>query len=86
LKQSADLFTQDPIQAVQLIQETLGHKEEDAALWLSRCSYGNTAAMSINQQVFETSLSVLKTIGLVQETFQVKDLWDKAASELVTIV
>lgn len=77
LAESAAGFVSNPDNAVREIVRGFGHSSSDAALWLSRVHY-NDADMAISGKVFNDSVHILKSVGLVPSTFKTETLWERS--------
>ena len=89
LKEGIDLFLaeSDALSIAAIVKQT-GNTEEEARRWLSQCRYAASVRMPVDRAVTETSVKILKTIGLVAEDFPVDALWhtdENVSNSIITI-
>ena len=79
LAEGCELFCAEGSSSAARIVREFGHKDEDAAAWLSRVQYNTAQTMQADLTRTEASIAILKDIGLVRHDFAAEDLWRGSA-------
>lgn len=77
LDEAINMF-QDPKNENEMINRICkehGHKEPDAMLWLSRCTYGNAKKFGIDYRHTADSIDILKETGIVDKKYNIIQLF-----------
>ena len=79
LSEACELFCAETASSIARIAHEFGHKDEDAAAWLSRVQYNSAQTMQVDVARTNESIAILKDIGLVRHDFTAEDLWRGSA-------